>query len=235
MSRTFTPRTHVPSHSKRRPGAALGIFFLGAGELFVTLGLVILLFLAYELWGTNDYTRQVQHRLSGSLRHQWSLPPSKINLANGEPMGVIRIPRLGRNYRFVIVEGTDEADLRKGPGHYHGSALPGQVGNFAVAGHRTTYLAPFNRLDELHRGDRIIIDAHGREYTYRVSWKRVVVPTAVQVADPVPYRPGAVPRHALITLTTCHPKYSASHRLVVSGHLVGRKVTRSPDAFLGER
>ncbi len=133
---------------------------------------------------------------------------------------MIRIPRLGKNYHYVIVEGVSVEDLRKGPGHYPGTALPGGLGNFVVSGHRTTYLAPFNRVDELKAGDRILVDTQDKQYVYQVTGEKVVSPTALDVTDPVPFHPGQAPTDHLITLTTCHPKYSASHRLIVFGRLV---------------
>lgn len=206
------------------------------GELLLTLGLVTLLFTAYELWGTGSYTRNAQHTLDQQLGGLWgrsghdgsgsaeSAGSDAFPHADGKPYAVIRIPRLGRDYRFVIVQGTDEADLRKGPGHYRPSGPPGKRGNFVVSGHRTTYLAPFNRIGELHHGDRILIDTNAHTYVYRVTGKRVVLPTDLAVTLPVPMHPHATPHHAWITLTTCAPKYSATHRLIVFGRLTATRV-----------
>src|SRR5262249_2321784 len=118
------------------------------------------------------------------------------------------------------IEGVSVADLRKGPGHYPGTAMPGEIGNFVVSGHRTTYLAPFNRLDELRDGDRILIDTRGRQYVYKVTGKRIVRPSDVSVTAPVPEPPKADPTQRLIPLTTCNPKYSAAQRLVVFGQML---------------
>ncbi|MGI8681140.1 MAG: class E sortase, partial [Mycobacteriales bacterium] len=119
----------------------------------------------------------------------------------------------------VIVEGVARGDLRRGPGHYPGSAMPGQVGNFAVAGHRTTYGAPFGRLDELRPGDAIVLETRASWLTYRVTGTRVVAPNEVAVTAPVPDAPGRQPTQASLTLTTCNPRYSARQRLVVFGLL----------------
>lgn len=185
---------------------------------------MLVLFIAYELWGTGQYTRNAQRDLDRDLRHAWSAPADRIKLVNGKGFAVMRIPRFGAKYHFVILEGTSEPILRRGPGHYKGTALPGRIGNFVVSGHRTTYEAPFNRAEELRRGDKIIIDTRNREYVYKVTEKRVVLPTDVAVTYPVPFHRKARPKHALITLTTCHPMYSASHRLVVFGRLAERRV-----------
>lgn len=137
----------------------------------------------------------------------------------GDAMGIIRIPRLGSSYAYAVVEGVTTDDLKKGPGHYPGSALPGRIGNLVISGHRTTYLAPFNGLADLQPGDAIVIETRDTWYTYRVTGSETVLPTDVGVILPVPGKPRAKATQALITLTTCTPKYSASHRLVVSGVL----------------
>lgn len=201
-------------------------FIRSLGELCITGGLVLLLFVAYELWGTGAYTQAQQRTLGGELTKEWARPPAaghrvtteRVSLGHG--MAMIRIPRLGANYHYVIVEGVSIADLRKGPGHYPGTAMPGQIGNFVVSGHRTTYLAPFNRIGELRPGDRILIDTRERQYVYEVTRKKVVDPTDISVAAPVPEHPAADPTQRLITLTTCNPKYSAAQRLIVFGRMV---------------
>jgi sortase A len=140
------------------------------GELCITAGLVLLLFVAYELWGTGQYTSEQQGLLSKELSKRWAAPAAprgpgmtsghvtteQVRLGHG--IALIRIPKLGKDYSYVIIEGVSVDDLRKGPGHYPGTALPGGLGNFVVSGHRTTYLAPFNRVDELSLGDKILND-----------------------------------------------------------------------------
>ncbi|MFI0356526.1 class E sortase [Actinomadura sp. 9N407] len=192
----------------------------GLGELCITAGLVLLLFVTYGLWGTGRYTQAQQDQLSEDLTKAWQsskVTNEKVNL--GEGLATIRIPRFGKKYRYVVVEGVKQSDLRKGPGHYPGSAMPGQVGNFVVSGHRTTYSAPFNRVGELRKGDEILIDTREKQYVYRVTGRKIVEPTAVEVTAPVPMRIKAEPTEPLITLTTCHPEYSAAERLVVFGEL----------------
>lgn len=186
-----------------------------AGELTITAGLILLLFCAYLLWGTGVYTQRMQVQLQQELGERHALP--KIEL--GRAMAMLRIPRLGRDYHYAVVEGVDTEHLKKGPGHYPGTALPGQIGNFVVSGHRTTYLAPFNRIDQLKRDDEIIIDTAEARYTYRVTSQHIVEPDEVDVLSPVPGKPDARPTRAFITLSTCHPEYSAAQRLIVSGVL----------------
>jgi sortase A len=193
----------------------------GLGELCITAGLIVLLFVTYELWGTGRYTQDQQDKLGRDLLKAWQatqVTRERVRLGSG--MAMIRVPRFGSDWRYVIVEGVDQDDLRKGPGHYPGSAMPGQVGNFVVSGHRTTYSAPFNRVGELRAGDRILVDTKTRQHVYEVTGRRIVSPTAVEVTAPVPLRPGDRPTEKLITLTTCHPKYSASQRMIIFGRQV---------------
>ncbi|RGA01494.1 class E sortase [Microbispora triticiradicis] len=199
------------------------------GELCLPAGLVLLLFYAYLLWGTGAETereqRVLQRRLGEVfLRHEGRTGPAAVR--PGDALALLRIPRLGAGYRFAVVEGVGPDELRRGPGHYPGTALPGQVGNFVLSGHRTTYAAPFNRIDRLQRGDDIMVDAWDARYTYQVTRKEVVDPGEVDVVDPVPGHPGQRPTTAYMTMTTCHPKFSAAQRLVVQSVLVRREERR---------
>jgi sortase A len=212
----------------------------GTGQLLITLGVLILLFVAYELWGTGFYTAQQQSQLETTIQHQWqtsgpdvsTLPVDKVPIGSG--VAVLFIPRLGQHYHFVVVEGTGYADLQRGPGHYPGTALPGQVGNFAVAGHRTTYQHPFKDIASLRRGDYVVLETKSHWFTYRIEdipgtnipWKEIVAPTAVQVAYPVPDQPDSVksPTLKLLTFTSCHPEYSARQRYVIHAMLVSDTV-----------
>ncbi|MFI6324696.1 class E sortase [Nonomuraea sp. NPDC050556] len=188
------------------------------GELSITGGLVMLLFCAYLLWGTSAYTQRQQALLQSQLHEEQDARKiDKIRL--GRAVALLRIPRLGRDYHYAVVEGVDEEHLKQGPGHYPGTALPGQVGNFVVSGHRTTYGAPFNRIDELERDDEIVVEAREARYTYRVTSQQVVEPTDVDVVAPVPGKPDISAIRPMITLSTCHPEYSAAQRLIVYGVL----------------
>ncbi|HEY2601459.1 MAG TPA: class E sortase [Thermoleophilaceae bacterium] len=130
-------------------------------------------------------------------------------VGSGHALGRIRLPTLHRSY--VVVQGTDAASLRKGPGHYPGTPLPGEPGTVAVAGHRTTYLAPFKTINDLHPGDPVVLEMPYGNFTYRVQETRVVLPDALWVTKDVGY-----PR---LVLSACHPLYSASHRIVVFAKL----------------
>lgn len=198
------------------------------GELCITAGLVLLLFVTYELWGTGRYTQEQQDVLGRELLEEWrdtgDVTRERVKLGSG--MAMIRIPRLGDDYRYVIIEGIGTEDLRRGPGHYPGTALPGKTGNFVISGHRTTYSAPFERVGELRKGDTILIDTRDMQFEYEVTEQRVVSPSAVEVTAPVPLHPGEKPTKRMMTLTTCHPKYSAAQRLVIFAELADRRPRR---------
>jgi sortase A len=211
----------------------------GLGQLLISAGVVILLFVGYELWFTGFYTQAQQHDLSKAIHgREWGVGRPDISTVSvdkvplGTGVAVLFIPRLGQHYHFVVVEGTGFSDLQKGPGHYPGTALPGQVGNFAVAGHRTTYLHPFKEIAKLRNGDAIVLETKDYWFTYRIEdipgtgipWKEIVDPTAVQVAYAVPDQPdpGKTPTLKLLTFTSCNPEYSARQRYVVHALLVQR-------------
>jgi len=210
------------------------------GLLLVLAGVAGLAFVGYQLWGSGLYASHAQSALRHGLQRQWGPGPVVVHplktapVPLGDGVAVLRVPRFGRGYAQVIVEGVARGDLRRGPGHYPGSAMPGQVGNFAVAGHRTTYGAPFGRLDELRPGDAIVLETRASWLTYRVTGTRVVAPNEVAVTAPVPDAPGRQPTQALLTLTTCNPRYSARQRLVVFGLLAQTVPKSEPQVRLRE-
>lgn len=216
-----------PTHSRRRAGDSVRFLLRALGELLITTGVVILLFAAYELWGTGLVTEREQGRLVETLEQAWREPvrrtgSSEENPGPAEPgsgIAVMRIPALGTDWSKVVVEGTGREELKKGPGRMEGTGDFGKVGNTVVSGHRTTYGAPFVDLDRLVPGDAVLVETQGAVLTYRVYDSEVVRPTDVAVALPVPRRPGATPTRSLLTLTTCNPKYSARERLIVYAEL----------------
>ena len=204
--------------------------------MFVTAGLLILLFVAYEVWGTNflearaqdDLRRDFEGQLGSEPRTSstsdddptvstttttTTAPPQAPVPVEGEPVAIIRIPKIGVDK--VVVEGTSTADLRKGPGHYAGMPLPGQIGNAGIAGHRTTYGAPFADLDQLLVNDVIQVETLAGTFDYKVTEPPFVVdPGQTEVlAQPEPAQDDEVT--PTLTLTTCNPKYSARQRLIV--------------------
>jgi sortase A len=199
------------------------------GEILVTCGVVVALFTAYLFWGTGLRASEAQHRFAGELRRQWAAAPSLAQagdsgpLAVGRPFAIIRIPAFGPAWRFAIVQGTGTAQLAVGPGHVPGTQRPGQVGNFAVAGHRVTAGNPFWGLPRLRAGSKVFIDTIAGTYEYQVNARPVWVwPGDTAVLAPAPDFPGQQPRRAWITLITCDPAWSGTSRVIVTGVLIKR-------------
>jgi len=208
----------------------------GLGQTLITLGVVLLLFCVYELQVTNLITARAQDRLGDSLARSWAEAPRQSVPGSGAPGQPpagqpVATPALGGAFARlyapslqgygsrVVVEGVGVQDLKDGPGHIPTTALPGAVGNVVLSGHRTTYGQPFNRWDELQPGDAVVLETRDTWFTYTISGAQIVAPTAVEVTLPVPRQPGATPTEALLTMTTCNPKYSARQRLIVSAVL----------------
>jgi sortase A len=195
--------------------------FRALGILCLVLALGVGGEVAWALWGTGISTSRAQRALRTTFdqalaaRPQVSqvgvAPPAAtripvLHLADGAPAMVIRIPRM--HLDMVVVEGTLLADLAQGPGHYHGTAFPWQPhGRVAIAGHRTTHLHPFWSLDRLRLGDVIELETQFGTYLYHVTGSRTVLPSDSSILDQT--------RAPSLVLTTCTPRFSASHRLVV--------------------
>jgi sortase A len=205
---------------------------LGAiGKFLIGAGVVVLLFAAYQVWGTSYLEGHTQNTLHKTFVHEAKVKspktvsalnqalsqdevptgppvtaPTTSAPAEGDPVGEIRIPVIGINTQ----------DLRKGPGHYMGTPLPGQAGNAAVAGHRTTYGHPFYNLDGVGVGDPIILTTFQGVFVYDAMKTEVVSPNDNSALKDGP--------GATLTLTTCNPRFSASSRLVVIAVLMHSKL-----------
>jgi sortase A len=209
----------------------------------VTVGVLLLSFVAYQLWGTALYEHHAQDQLRqelqqklGSTTTTTSTPSSSATTTPasttttpaasvapptqapkvGTPIGLLTIPRIGMS-GTAIVEGTDENQLQQGPGHYQGTPFPGQAGNAAIAGHRTTYGAPFYNLNELQPGDPVTVQTSQGTFTYDVVTSHIVPPSNTAVLD--------ASTGPELTLTTCNPRYSAATRLVVVATLASSVLT----------
>lgn len=202
----------------------------GIGDLFITAGLVLLLFVAYQLVWTNVLADRAQGTVADEIRDQWQRPVGGTGAtggAAGGPDGVdfgegfafLRIPRLGADYSVPVVEGVQLDDLARGVGHYPRTVGPGRIGNFAVAGHRATNGEPFAYLDRVREGDVVVAETREKWFTYVVDSTRIVRPSDTWVIDPVPGKPNAEPTEALLTLTTCNPRWASTERLIVFAHL----------------
>ena len=210
------PRSAVAllGDSLRRPGGRRALSVLSLVLALAGIGLF-----AYPL-GTDVYSRLRQSRLHDGFSDPQTIQAYREHrIKVGEGLTRLKIPKIGLD--VLVVEGTTPAALRAGAGHYPSTPLPGEVGNVGIAGHRTTYGRPFNRLDQLRPGDVVELDTPIAVYTYKAvapfaghgnPW--VVLPTDVGVVAPIPGK-------RMLTLTTCHPKGSARHRLVMRFTLVG--------------
>lgn len=209
-------------------------WFLGRlGQSLIVLGVLMFLFVGYQLWGTGIEESQAQNRLESRFRDYVSAevessstddvssdasPPvpsstwEPVVVDEGDPIAVIDIPDLGVSK--YVVAGVAPGDLKKGPGHYPMTPQPGHLGNVAIAGHRTTYGEPFRDLDRLESGDDVVItDVAGRTFHYVVTDTFVVGPNDSWVVTTTDTT------RALLTLTTCHPEFSAKQRLIVTAEL----------------
>jgi LPXTG-site transpeptidase (sortase) family protein len=202
-----------------------------SGELMITMGLMVLLFAGYEVFGNSAKVEDEQSALTDELDDVWNNPtvapstpaPNAPAAPSDSLVGRLYIPKLDK--KWVVVDGVRPQDIKYAPGHYPDSARPGEVGNFSVAGHRIRKI--FWRLDELHAGDVIGVETRDYWYVYRVYGQQIVKPSAVQVVAPVPNKPGVKPTKALLTLTTCNPKFNNYQRLIVHAELAS-KVKRDP-------
>jgi sortase A len=203
------------------------------GKLMISVGMGILLFVVWTLWGTGLLAQRDQTRLAAEFERLPPLPvsakregrpsgpPEGFRPAAGEPVFRLRIPAIGLDH--IVVEGVAEEQLELGPGHYPscrkgferplcteaGEVWPGERGRVIVSGHRTTYGAPFWALDQLERGDAIETQTKWGAFTYRVSGKEIVPPDSRDIANP------RGTKGYEIVFTTCNPRFSAAERLIV--------------------
>jgi sortase A len=220
---------------RKRAAARKRVSVVGViGELFITGGVVVLLFLGWELWFNDLVVGQQMNQQGEQLSQGWSggfVEPSKPEVARpdpGEPLvaaepadiattfATMIVPRFGADYNKPIAQGITLEDVLNpiGIGHYPGTAMPGGVGNAAFAAHRTTWGAPFAPIANLRVGDSIYIETPDGWYLYKFRSLEYVLPTGVGVIDPVPQQPGASPTERILTMTSCNPLYSAAERIV---------------------
>jgi sortase A len=225
-------------HAPMATGDRVRFVIRGIGQTFITAGMIILLFVVYEVYVTNVFAHREQTKVHTALEKTWAKGKDPLPLPGAStttiPVGTgianLYIPRLGKDYAFTIVQGTDTASLEKGPGHYLGTALPGATGNFSVAGHRVGKGEPFLNLDRLQPGDAVIVETRTEWLVYRVkgangnlastapdgvAGREIVSASDGNVLLPVPNHPGSKPAEPLMTMTTCHPKFTATQRMIV--------------------
>ncbi len=221
---------------RRRRVSIVGVL----GELFITAGVFVLLFLGWQLWLNDIIVGNQQQEVAEELQEEWAAqqgelpaktPPNPgepvvtAKVESDQPFATLIVPRLAEAagteyYSRVIAEGVGNAVLnsnRLGIGHYSKTQMPGEVGNFALGAHRSAYGGAFHNLHQLHVGDSIYVETQDGWYKYVFRGLEYVAPTGVGVLDPVPQNPGAQPGERIITLTTCNPFFSTAERLIAYG------------------
>jgi len=227
--------TSTDAATRNAPYSWLGI----AGEASLTLGVVGLLFFAWYL-GVNDWIQgSNQSRSASEVASQWDSdtddmfgkargesdgtlapvePPVVGETAEGDAFAVLYVPRFGENYARTIAEGVDLATVLNshelGVGRYPQTAQFGELGNVGIAGHRTTYGASFSDIGELRVGDHLYVEVEEGWYSYQFRNLEYVWPTQVEVLAPIPHQPEAQPTERLLTLTSCHPRFSEAERII---------------------
>jgi len=227
---------HAPRTVRRRGAGSTVVGVIG--ELLITLGVLLGLFVVWQLWWTDVQAGREHAEILASL--DWPEPPAVAPAqepeslqphkgkppivaepAEGTVFAKLYVPRFGDRYVAPIAEGVDKATILDaiGIGHYPGTAMPGELGNFATAGHRTTYGKPYHLVAELKKGDPLVVRTKDTWYVYRVTESEIVYPWDVEVISPVPgLEPGEpLPKlkERYMTLTACHPMYSAAQRFIV--------------------
>lgn len=225
------------------------------GELCITAGVVLLLFVVWQLGFVAVVDGNKQQGTVSALEQDFGgAPPSsgsgsaatpgkplpaltRADLVEGKAWGILRIPRIGGpTWSKPIYEGVGLDVLALGLGHYPSTTLPGEVGNIAIAGHRAGHGNPLIDIDAIQTGDVMIIETREAYFVYRATRHEIVDPTDVAVIDPVPEKPGVKPTERFFTLTSCNPRYGSSHRYIVFSRFV-EKIPRAkglPAALLAD-
>jgi sortase A len=236
-----------PTETTPRQKRGLGSRIIGvAGELLITAGVFVLLFLGWQLWWNSIVLTNDQASSASTLADQWKTespsasptptPSSTAPAAPTAPVGqgepivmgepsettdfaILYVPRFGADFKRTITEGVDPKTVlnKGGAGHYPDTGMPGAVGNFAIAAHRDGWGSAFININELRIGDPIYVETQDGWYTYRFRSSEYVSPFGVGVIDPVPQSDGAPAADRLITLTSCNPLYIASERIIAYG------------------
>lgn len=208
------------------------------GEIFLTAAVLVLLFLGWQNWLNDIIVGGQQHDAAGKLSQQWEkqsqeTPTTKPTAAptvavpvvakeptkNAQRFGILMVPRWGKGYARPIAQGIGVLDVldKIGVGHYPGTQMPGQIGNFAIAAHRLAYGGGFRDVYKLHVGDHIFVETKDGWYQYTFRNLQYVQPTEVNVLQPVPEHPNSKATQRMITLTTCNPFFSTAERMAAYG------------------
>jgi sortase A len=222
------PRGNRRRTSRRRV-SVVGVL----GEVLITAGVFVLLFLGWQIWLNDIIEGAAQDNQAQQLSQSWkpsgtpatAAPQTEPSSAapvitsapgNAQKFGILYVPRFGATWERPIAQGVGVASVLDtiGVGHYPGTAMPGQVGNFAIAAHRHAYGGGFENLHLLHVGDHVYVGTKDGWYEYTFRDIQYVKPTQVNVLQPVPMQPGVAPVDQILTMTTCNPFFSTSERLI---------------------
>ncbi len=218
-------------HRRRRGRSPLQTVIQIAGELLITFGVILLLFVGWELWWTNIESNQKQEAAIETLMEDFDAPvvPQDTDedlkdygepivmdpVQDGESFAVVYIPRFGAEFTRPVTDGVGVSVLDNlGLGHYPQTAMPGEVGNFALAGHRQTHGMVLDAIHTLVPGDRIYVQTKDGYYTYVYRNNQIVLPNRLDVIAPVPTQLGVVPTERMMTLTSCNPRFGAEERII---------------------
>jgi len=223
-----TRRGRARRHRPRRRATVVSVL----GELLITAGVLVLLFIGWQQWLNDKVVAAEQYQQAAGLSEQLQSagqaaptgpdadgePPVTAAPAEGQEFGVLYVPRFGADYAVPIAGGTSTVRTlnQHGIGHYDDTQMPGQVGNFSIAAHRTTYGAPFNRIADLREGDRLYVQTQDGWYTYLYRNSQYVPARQVSVLQPVPDSPDPATASGdrLMTMTSCHPMFTAQERII---------------------
>lgn len=215
----------TPILTRSRVGlAALDVL----GRIMIALGVLLLSFVAYQLWGTGIAESRAQGTLASEFETVVQNAATQTTTPlYGDVISRIQIPSI--DIDKYVVAGVDAKSLQRGPGLFPGSPLAGQLGNVAITGHRTTYGAPFSRINEITIGDEIILKTSEGEYTYIVNVEPFIVePTQIEVAKTTD------PNSAILTLISCHPRWTSDKRIVVTAQLAPSVEPAPPTEFIAQ-
>lgn len=234
--------TVAPAAARAHPRPRRRVSVAGVvGEVLITAGVIVLLYAVWQLW-VGDLIYGAERNAEGTeLSQEWQQqyeeqnpqaaptspspepvvapPPVLAEPADGQQFAVMHIPRFGADYAVPMAGGVTRARTLDpiGIGHYPGTTMPGEPGNFAVAAHRTTWGKPFNRIADLHVGDAIVVETPEGWFTYRFRTLQYVRPNQVEVLLPVPQAMDVPAGTAYITMTSCSPMYAMTERIVAYG------------------
>lgn len=248
--RSSLPGDADPKPTKPPKGHRVRSVIRGVGEVFITVGALLLLMVAYQLWWTNVESSQAIAQERQDIEQSWvdpgqSATPTPTPTAPPKPVtdkplkepgygtgfALMYIPRLADHvWGLPVTQGTGKDVLSHGAGHYEDTAMPGGVGNFAVAAHRSSHSEPFANFPDLQAGDKVYVRTKNVWYVYTLTHDDPnLTPSDVWVIEPVPGFPDSTPKKQLLTMTTCTPRYGSTGRWAWWGELTeSRYVSDGP-------